>query len=1088
MIKTVLDRRLLLAFFSLFPQVLLATGVVYFFTGQNSESPLEMGWTLRWTYESTIGDELASSLAYREGITTLENMGFSDIRSRRTFWSLDGRAIHVIVISGQDMNTGQVYLTAGASFESRELALEDAREMAWATWPFGTVYSQGYFEERYILITQDGSSAIDGISSTVNGPGGGGGGSGGGSGGPPYIITDLADIYLEQGGSGSFVIAAGGTSPLSYTWYVGANAPKVSSKGSYTIGYADLWMDGTSARVEISNQEGRISSRTATLHVTERTPNYASIAGVYVDEGPSGLNSVNIEVSLSRPAENTVYIDYSTADSTARAYQDYESATGTLVIARGQSGGAIPIGVYGNDYIDGDRSFYLYLDRAVNAQIASATSRITIEDDDSTTRSFGTFDPNFSYDWVYPNRVSDMAVASDNSLYVGGSFSSIGGVSRTSVARLRVDNAIDQSFDPVLENSEGTLGSVTDIELADDGSVFLYGDITWLNGSSGVPGIPPDYSMEYHNFVRVDTNGDKTAGWRNTSSSFGLDPNLERLRYYPGQNLVTVYWGEYDATTAESRPGGVLKGLPPSYDAGILSQRLNTKWHLPGDFLLVGTYGLEWGQGYNELLRFGPPVFINSIQTYWRYLDESFKSDPPLDAYGSWYSVIKIVDVDDMGRILMYVEFTDIDGKWRRGLHRVLSTGKHDYSFTFVELTSAPGIFEIQPDGKILVVGNTETAVNGTGFQHLVRIDASGNVDPTFKFKDTLPPGSYISQIESASNDFAYILLGDSQWNSYVRRVITGPVAAPDLDYDLQDLTQMLGQRVAFVAAETGQAPFQYEWYLDGAKQAETGPLFEFYPTDPAFVGEHSVKVVVRNAFGSVASRLARLRVVSPDQIPVITSQPEALTIYAGEVPRFGVEANSPSRLRYQWYYDFQPLEGENGPFLLGGIDTSTANGGRAVFVDVINDYWTVRSDYVLLRIEEFEDYSTWRYKVFAPFFAGSVLADPDFDFNNDGLTNFHAFVMGVSPAETGGIARNSTKLIQQDDTHDYVRFIRSATASYLVVAYERSTNLHDWEPVSGDVVETRYDEGSILETIKFIRGTPSVGPIHYRATYRIDN
>lgn len=1081
----------------LFGSQLRADGVVRFMVGTDPADPGDVGWSLNWTYEAAIDGEVASSLVWRQGIETLTNMGYPDVRESRVWWSLDQQSIYVKVISATDPVTGAVYVMGGASFESEALAEQDARKQAWAMWPW-SVFSQGYAIELSTLITPEGSQSLNQITggSSESGTGGGSGGSGGG-GGPPVIVTDLGDLYLEEGQSGVFVVNATGSSPLSYRWLFGANAPVTRSTGTYSIGYADLWMDGLTVKVEVSNAYGTVSSRIATLHVRERAPNLVSAEGRFVPEGDSARQEVDIEVSLSWPAEHTVYLDFTTADSSAKAYVDYIPQEDTLIIPRGEMSATITLEVIGNAFLEPDRTFQLIFERAVNAVIHTPVIFLTIEDDDGEVESYGTLDSGAFFEVVDTAadraRITALSATDDGGVYIGGLFASIGGVARTSLARIDLDGSVAAAFAPALAASGGSLASVVDVLADADGSLWVLGNMEQVNGEYGTMGTPPDYSQERLSFVKLDVEGSRATGWRNLVDHRNetYSPDGRFLLAPAGADFIVVAGTVHDRTTGEAPlPWHDLLGPGPSY--AEISATPSSRWMLPDGRLLAGFTSLDLGGGFRSLLLFSNVIErapgINS-----RYVVENFRMEAPLGAVPETLEIRQIVDVDSYGRILLHVNYRNTSGYYHMGLYRLNADGTRDSQFQWVDLAQYRHFahsFAVQPDGRILIGGGLELPVNDTLYRYLARLNGDGTLDSSFKFKGSLPATETVLEIEPVSDDilwFRSVETGGSNEYHRVRRVFSGPISAPSVEVDAIDQKKILGTQASFAVEATGWEPLHYQWYLDDVPQDGNQRSLQINRSEESFIGAHTVRVVVSNPFGEVSSRSAVLQVIAPDQVPIIETQPVALGIYTGEVPRFGVQASSPTLLRYQWYYDFSPVDGATGPALIGGIDTSAASSPRAVYVEVSNDEWTVRSDIVTLQIDAFEDYETWRKAVFSPFFARSPVADPEHDFNGDGISNYTAFLMGIDPAETAGDALQSTRMVSRDSQYDYVEYTASNTASHLVVSCERSVDMLDWTPVEGEHVLTTSSGRADRIRIRIPRLSPDPRVLFYRARYRID-
>ncbi len=87
----------------------------------------------------------------------------------------------------------------------------------------------------------------------------------------------------------------------------------------------------------------------------------------------------------------------------------------------------------------------------------------------------GSVDTNWAFNMDFGS-VNSIAEAPDGKIYVGGSFEIINGVARTNIARVNTDGTVDTSF------SANTNGTVRDIEVDGDGNVYIGGDFTTVGG------------------------------------------------------------------------------------------------------------------------------------------------------------------------------------------------------------------------------------------------------------------------------------------------------------------------------------------------------------------------------------------------------------------------------------------------------------------------------------------------------------------------------------------------------------------------------------------------------------------------------
>ncbi|MBL0025188.1 MAG: delta-60 repeat domain-containing protein [Saprospiraceae bacterium] len=90
----------------------------------------------------------------------------------------------------------------------------------------------------------------------------------------------------------------------------------------------------------------------------------------------------------------------------------------------------------------------------------------------------GSLDIGFNVDTGANDNVWSSAIQSDGKIIIGGSFTSINGMSRNRIARLNADGSLDASFNP----GTGANNSIFTITIQDDGKIIIGGEFTSYNG------------------------------------------------------------------------------------------------------------------------------------------------------------------------------------------------------------------------------------------------------------------------------------------------------------------------------------------------------------------------------------------------------------------------------------------------------------------------------------------------------------------------------------------------------------------------------------------------------------------------------
>ncbi|HEY0458664.1 MAG TPA: hypothetical protein VGC97_05880 [Pyrinomonadaceae bacterium] len=300
-----------------------------------------------------------------------------------------------------------------------------------------------------------------------------------------------------------------------------------------------------------------------------------------------------------------------------------------------------------------------------------------------------------------------IARQSDGKLIVGGSFNAIGGTTRRSIARLNADGSFDATFDAGTGlNTTGTpIGTVNDLALQPDGSVFLGGSFTSYNGTnrSGI--------------ARANTSGALDAGFSPSSSLAG---NLFAIaRQTDGKVLIGGQFGSVNDTArsniARLNADGTLDAtFAPGTGANGIVEGIAVQ--ADGKILIGGTFTGYNGTTISRIAR------LNADGT----LDTSF--NPGTGTNGDVLTIATQAD----GKILIGGGFTTFNSGTMNNMARLNADGSLDGSFAIgTGVNGTVRKFIVQPDGKILVGGEYAT-FNGAAQKSLLRLNADGSLDASF--------------------------------------------------------------------------------------------------------------------------------------------------------------------------------------------------------------------------------------------------------------------------------------------------------------------------------------------------------------------
>ena len=115
------------------------------------------------------------------------------------------------------------------------------------------------------------------------------------------------------------------------------------------------------------------------------------------------------------------------------------------------------------------------------------------------------------------------------------------------------------------------------------------------------------------------------------------------------------------------------------------------------------------------------------------------------------------------------------------------------------------------------------------------------------------------------------------------------------------------GNNTTFGVTAAGTAPLSYQWYFNGTNLVSGATQAFLILTNVQSASAGNYSVVVSNIAGSVSSSNAVLTVNLP---PLITTQPQSLTVFPGSNATFSVTATGAMPLAYQWRFNGTNISG----------------------------------------------------------------------------------------------------------------------------------------------------------------------------------
>lgn len=220
----------------------------------------------------------------------------------------------------------------------------------------------------------------------------------------------------------------------------------------------------------------------------------------------------------------------------------------------------------------------------------------------------------------------------------------------------------------------------------------------------------------------------------------------------------------------------------------------------------------------------------------------------------------------------------------------------------------------------------------------------------------TFPKGLvFDSRVYTPLSDVAPVQSGDSgvsgMQHMAVIKDFTIPVESisspPVITTQPQSQTNTIGGTAEFFVTATGTTPLHFQWRFNGTNLVGvTATNLVLSNLQPANAGDYTV--VITNSLGSVTSSIATLTVTTA---PVITNQPESLSVTVGANALFSVGATGLAPLSYQWRFEATDIPGAtNSTYTRTNAQLADAGGYSVV---ITNSSGSVTSAIAVLTVNQ---------------------------------------------------------------------------------------------------------------------------------------
>jgi hypothetical protein len=225
---------------------------------------------------------------------------------------------------------------------------------------------------------------------------------------PPPLPSSLRinDVTVTEGNTGTVAanftvtLSAASTESVTIAYATGNGTATAGSDFISTNGTVTFAPGETSKTITVPVNGDRLAEPNETFVVNLSNPTNATIAdgqgvGTILDdeprvsisdvskkEGNSGLTTFAFTVTLSAASTEAITIAYATGNGTAIAGSDYQTASGTLTFATGETSKTVTVLVNGDRFAEPNETFVVNLSIPTNATIADGQAVGTIVDDE----------------------------------------------------------------------------------------------------------------------------------------------------------------------------------------------------------------------------------------------------------------------------------------------------------------------------------------------------------------------------------------------------------------------------------------------------------------------------------------------------------------------------------------------------------------------------------------------------------------------------------------------------------------------------------------------------------------------------------
>jgi len=533
-----------------------------------------------------------------------------------------------------------------------------------------------------------------------------------------------------------------------------------------------------------------------------------------------------------------------------------------------------------------------------------------------------------------------VTVASDDTIYVGAGFATIGAQAIASVAHVSRDGVVDTNFSPQVGFPGATFpGIVNTVAIQADGKILIGGVFDSVNGTprNGVARLRTDGSVDltFAPTTPASTNGSAFAVLGNGRIALGLYCNfVGSERATAGLLCVTASGAADSSVNYVLRSAGHVNGVIAAPG---------------GKFLVFGDFNYFNDAPAMGVVRLNPNLTVDSTfnpapylynATYATVLSDGriAIAGLRLQLTGQTYTEVsdEVTYLDANGAFVASTSSALTGITWIRamaagpaGQLALAGSGTVGAAVTVLDRNGDPvwqhggAITEItavafQDDGKVLA-GGQFTQFTGTTNQDLVRFNVDGTFDSTFVFPREVSDGIVSIAptrggkiVVTTQNNGTLRLNANGSLDAAWQRTTTNTHFAAVVQPDDRVLTISYGDAPPY----GGLIRLNADGTVDSTFKAFGAWTPSVYETLVLRDNGQVLATGVTRDQRFYASRVATA--------PTFTTQPSSTTIVRGGTATLSADATSPIAQSYQWEFNGQPIAGAtSATYSISGFDVT---------------------------------------------------------------------------------------------------------------------------------------------------------------------